>query len=324
MKRLLCFLLPLLLLSGCAFQGQSLLDALYPLMTEPATAPSVSNSLPTQPPVLNGWQDVDGQRRFFVNNTPLTGWQSLDGQFYYFQEDGLLHTGFLEYEGHTYYFHPDGTMATGEVWLDGTAYHFTASGERIVLVNPWNTVPEDYTPNLVALSTSIAVDGMYVEESCYDALVAMLEECNRVCPYVCVVSSYRTQEYQTKLYENKVSRVMAQGYSEREARVLAAKEVALPGTSEHQLGLAVDVVDTRDWSLEAVQAELPAQQWLMENSWRFGFILRYPENKTHVTGIIYEPWHYRYVGKKLAEELFTAGLTLEEYLLSLTTVDAVG
>ena len=180
-------------------------------------------------------------------------------------------------------------------------------------------MPEDYTPVLVELSTAIAVENMLVDVQCYDALMAMLEECNRVCPYVCVVSSYRTQAHQEALFENKIQRVMAtEGVGREEATVIAATEVAVPGTSEHQLGLAVDIVDTREWSLEPIQAELPAQQWLMANSWRFGFILRYPADKIDVTGIIYEPWHYRYVGKELAAELYSTGLTLEEYLAALT------
>ena len=103
-----------------------------------------------------------------------------------------------------------------------------------------------------------------------------------------------------------------------EAEEMAATVVARPGTSEHQLGLAVDIVDSRSYSLTDYQATLPAQKWLMAHSWEYGFILRYPDDKTDVTGIIYEPWHYRYVGKELAKELYNAGLTLEEYLQNLT------
>ena len=84
----------------------------------------------------------------------------------------------------------------------------------------------------------------------------------------------------------------------------------------------MDIVDTRLWALEWEQADLPAQKWLMEHCWEYGFILRYPKDKIDVTGIIYEPWHYRYVGKELAAELHELGLTLEEYIHSLT--DAVG
>ena len=318
MKRIYAVIVLLLFLTGCGLQ-EYIPVVTGPPVNVPTTAAAPSSTLPTAPPVRNGWQEESGQHFFYVQDQPLTGWQQLDSQWYYFGEDGAMHQGFLEYEGKTYYFREDGTMATGEVVVDGQAYHFTADGQRILLVNPWNFLPEDHTPVLVELDTSIAVENMLVDVQCFDALMAMLEECNRVCPYVCVVSAYRTQAHQEALFENKIKRVMAaEGVGREEATVIAATEVAVPGTSEHQLGLAVDIVDTREWSLEPIQAELPAQQWLMANSWRFGFILRYPADKTDVTGIIYDPWHYRYVGKELAAELYSTGLTLEEYLAALT------
>ena len=318
MKKLFAYcLLAALLLSGCGGESAVPMVTAPPTTVPPTTAPK--ETLPIAPPVLNGWQQQDGQWRFYVQDVPLTGWQELEGNWYYFEETGNMHTGFLEQEGDIYYFRPDGTMATGEVELGGNKYFFTASGKQIVMVNPWNYVPEGYQVDLVELGRDIAVEDMFVDATCYDALLEMMNACNRECPYVCVVSAYRTQEFQSRLYENKVQRVMNAGVKdEAQARILAAKEVAIPGTSEHQLGLAVDIVDTRHWGLDDEQAEQPAQKWLMENSWRFGFILRYPADKTAETGIIYEPWHYRYVGKALAAELFEADLTLEAYLQQLT------
>jgi D-alanyl-D-alanine carboxypeptidase len=186
------------------------------------------------------------------------------------------------------------------------------------VANPWNEIPADYAPDLVPLSTSISVEGSQVDRSCYDALIAMINDCNQACPKVCVVSSYRTQEYQTNSYNRKVQSYIDQGYSRADAEKEAATIIAKPGTSEHQLGLAVDIIDTRIWELVEEQATLPAQQWLMENSWKYGFILRYPKGKMDQTGIIYEPWHYRYVGLEVAKELHDSGLTLEEYLKQLS------
>ena len=142
----------------------------------------------------------------------------------------------------------------------------------------------------------------------------MMDGCRAagLSPTIC--SSYRTQEKQEQLYQNKVDRLAAQGWSLEEAKVEAAKSVAIPGTSEHQLGLAVDIVDKHSQVLDNSQADTPAQQWLMEHSWEYGFILRYPEGKSEITGIIYEPWHYRYVGKEAAAEIHELGLCLEEYL----------
>ena len=130
-------------------------------------------------------------------------------------------------------------------------------------------------------------------------------------PFLC--SAYRTQETQQSLYDNKVQRLINSGMSEDEAKVEAAKAVAIPGTSEHQLGLAVDIVDANMQDLTDEQENTETQKWLMANSWRYGFIHRYPNDKTDITGIIYEPWHYRYVGKAAAQGIFNRDITLEEY-----------
>ena len=182
--------------------------------------------------------------------------------------------------------------------------------DPLLLVNPWNAVPEDYAVSLVSIG-----DGESVDQRCYGDLMQMLDDCavyGNAQPYVC--SSYRTNDTQTRLYENKVDRLIAQGYSPSDARTEAAKAVAIPGTSEHQLGLAVDIVDLRYQVLDAGQENTATQQWLMQNSWKYGFILRYPNDKTAVTGIIYEPWHYRYVGRENAKAIYESGLCLEEYL----------
>jgi D-alanyl-D-alanine carboxypeptidase len=170
----------------------------------------------------------------------------------------------------------------------------------------------------VNLSNIYGVEGSKVDRSCYNALIEMIDDCNAQCPRAAVISSYRTWEYQQKLFDNKVNRLMKAGLSQEDAQTQAATVVAVPGTSEHQLGLAVDIIDTRSWQLDESQEDQPAQKWLMENSWKYGFILRYPPDTTEFTGIIYEPWHYRYVGKEIAAELHELGVTLEEYLRDLT------
>lgn len=99
-----------------------------------------------------------------------------------------------------------------------------------------------------------------------------------------------------------------------DAKAKAGRQVAVPGTSEHQLGLAVDIVDVSYQLLDTNQENTDVQKWLLENSWRYGFILRYPTDKTDITGIVYEPWHYRYVGKEYAKEIHEKGVCLEQYL----------
>ena len=181
--------------------------------------------------------------------------------------------------------------------------------ENLLLVNPWNPIPEDYGVTLRQLE-----NGQTVSELCYDALMQMLSDCAAAGYKAEVCSGYRNIALQTQLYEDKVSRVMQEGQSHREAERIAAMEVAGPGTSEHHTGLAVDLVDAEYGTLDETQAQMPAQQWLMVNCSRYGFILRYPEGKSEITGIIYEPWHYRYVGVEAAERIYAEGLCLEEYL----------
>ena len=103
-------------------------------------------------------------------------------------------------------------------------------------------------------------------------------------------------------------------WSRAAAEKEAAKEIAVPGTSEHQLGLAVDLMDEDYPYLNDHQANTGTQKWLMEHCHEYGFILRYPIGSTEITGIIYEPWHYRYVGVEIAQEIMNLGITLEEYL----------
>lgn len=185
----------------------------------------------------------------------------------------------------------------------------SADDWQFILVNPWNALPDDYEITFTEL-----VNGHSVDERCYPELQQMMDDCRAegLQPIIC--SSYRSQETQQRLFDNKVQRLIAQGYSAQDAPTEAAKVVALPGTSEHQLGLALDIVDVNNQNLDDSQAQTAVQIWLMENSWRYGFILRYPSDKTNITGIAYEPWHYRYVGKDAAKDIYEQGICLEEYL----------
>ena len=179
----------------------------------------------------------------------------------------------------------------------------------LTLVNPWNTIPADWSVELVSIG-----NGHRVDKTCYEDLMAMMDDCRAAGLSPMVRSSYRTQKTQEQLYDNKVRQWKATGLSDEEARKTAATIVAVPGTSEHQLGWAVDIVDSAYRTLDEKQAETATQQWLMAHSWEYGFILRYPTDKSDVTGIIYEPWHYRYVGRDNAKAVYESGLCLEEYL----------
>ena len=275
-----------------------------------------------------GWTEVDGTR-YYLNEdgTAASEWLILEGIFYrlnddgsvysgwleqdigtfYIQEDGTPYLGWLEEDGVKYYLRPDtGTLAKGRLDIDGETYFFTSTGANIVLVNPWNYIPEDYEVELVTLD-----DGHQIAAEMYDALMQMLADCEAAGHKAYLYSAYRTQSHQQTLFNNMVAK-------QNGDRKKAAQIVAVPGTSEHQLGLAVDITDNSLRKLNYDQEKTATQKWLMEHCWDYGFILRYPSDRSTVTGIIYEPWHYRYVGLELALELKELGLCLEEYLDMLT------
>ena len=183
---------------------------------------------------------------------------------------------------------------------------------RLLLVNPWNKLPEDFEIELKKLP-----NGLKVDERIYDDLTAMLSDCRKAGLRPVVCSTYRTAETQTRLYNNKIARLRAAGYSRQAAIRQAGRWVAVPGTSEHQTGLAVDLVAASYQVLDKKQEQTKEQKWLMEHCWEYGFILRFPSDKSAVTGIGYEPWHYRYVGKETAKAMQEGGLCLEEYLTTL-------
>ena len=247
-----------------------------------------------------GWIESDG-KRYYLNpdrgGAAHTGWLDHNGKRYYLNADGVMKTGWLSLNGKRYYLKTDGTMTRGRMVIDGRVWWFAGNGASIILVNPWNYVPDDYTATIVDTE-----DGYRVSAECADALARMLADCRAAGLKPKLASAYRTHGDQIWLYNRKVNYYLDAGYSEAEAKALAGTVVAVPGTSEHELGLALDLVDESNRNLDESQEKTPVQQWLMKNSWRYGFILRYPNGKSNATGIIYEPWHYRYVGVEIAKE----------------------
>lgn len=179
----------------------------------------------------------------------------------------------------------------------------------LTLVNSANPLPQNWTADLVELDHGQAID-----RRAYPDLQQMLDDARGegLDPLIC--SSYRTERFQKQLFHEQVTAYQNRGFSKEAAEKKAAAWVAVPGTSEHQLGLAVDLVSLSNQNLNHTQETTAVQQWLMKNSWKYGFILRYPSDKSKVTGISYEPWHYRYVGKKAAKAIYEQGICFEEYL----------
>ena len=181
------------------------------------------------------------------------------------------------------------------------------------LVNAKNPMTQEDVPEVA--TETIDANGYQVDARIMGDLEDMFADAQAAGRNPVICSAFRSWDTQEYLYQNKIQRVMAEeGLSQEEAAVEAGTVVAVPGTSDHQIGLAVDIVSSEYMNLDEKQMETEDQQWLMENSWKYGFILRYPLNKSDITGIIFEPWHYRYVGKEAAKEIYEQDITLEEYL----------
>lgn len=246
-----------------------------------------------------GWEELEGGSRYYLpDGTMAVGWQEADGQTRYFDETGLMVTGWYNIGEYRYNFRADGTPCTGKQIIGGETHYFTPKGIEVVLVNGLNPVPQWYQLNPVNV-----VDYHDVDRLCYDALVKMLADCNAAGIEYTFNSAYRTLNEQTAILEYRTREHMENfKLSFEEARDMAYETVAVPGTSEHHLGLAVDLLGA-----EAVA-------WFTEHCWDYGFIVRYTEEKEPITGIVDEPWHFRYVGREVSLDMKDSGLCLEEYL----------
>ncbi|RKJ45670.1 D-alanyl-D-alanine carboxypeptidase family protein [bacterium 1XD8-76] len=180
---------------------------------------------------------------------------------------------------------------------------------NLVLVNSRHPIPEDYEFMLGTIRGSLQCD-----ERIIPAFVSMLQAAKEDGITLEVCSPYRTLDRQEYLFDRKIVRYMNRGMSYIDAYKLAARVVNVPGTSEHQIGLALDIYTDSYKTLDEGFGDTPAGIWLRENCGEYGFILRYPKGKEYITGIEYEPWHFRYVGKAAAQEIMEQDLTLEEYV----------
>lgn len=178
------------------------------------------------------------------------------------------------------------------------------NGWNLILVNRDNYIPDNYEVELTELS-----NGEKVDSRIYSELQEMFNAARAEGLHLYVAAGYRTQQKQQQLLSEKIEEYKKEGYSKFEAKKLAEQWVATPGTSEHQLGIAIDInADTTKSSSDEVY------NWLAENGYKHGFVKRYPSDKKEITGVINEPWHYRYVGKRAAQDLYIKGICLEEYI----------
>ncbi|MBO4980648.1 MAG: M15 family metallopeptidase [Lachnospiraceae bacterium] len=188
---------------------------------------------------------------------------------------------------------------------------FSKDDWRLILINKQHSIPEDYTFPLGTIQNNRKK--MQCDARILDDLFAMLQAAKEDDINLSICSPYRDMEYQEMLFNRKIKRYMDRGMSYMEAFQLSSQVVTVPGASEHQIGLALDIVCDHYVTLDEGFGDTDAGKWLAENSYRFGFILRYPEGKEYITGIEYEPWHFRYVGVEAATVITQEGITLEEF-----------
>ena len=159
-------------------------------------------------------------------------------------------------------------------------------------------------------------DKQLIELACnYGELDQVIADARQAGLNLYVTSAYRSYDRQREVFDTTMKDWISKGYSPLDAYDETKKSVAVPGTSEHATGLAVDIISGQYTGLDDKQGDTAEQEWLMAHCQEYGFILRFPKDKSNVTGIVYEPWHYRYVVKTAAEEIMKKNLTLEEYLL---------
>lgn len=199
------------------------------------------------------------------------------------------------------------TLAAYEAYQKAISYQ---KDWNMILVNKEHPIPNNYT------FTQKTIPGytMKVDERIYDSLLAMLNDGKKDGCRFLICSAYRPYSRQTEIYNSHIRDFRASGYSEEKAKELTELSIAVPNCSEHQTGLTVDIVATYYQQLNYNFANTKEAKWLKEHAHEYGFILRYPKDKTNITRITFEPWHFRYVGVEAATEIYNLDICYEEYL----------
>lgn len=206
----------------------------------------------------------------------------------------------------------DETGQNGTAGEDKTeVVEFSKDDWRLVLINKQHSVPDDY--ELILGSINTMKGSMYCDARIIEELLLMFKDAKEEGIILQICSPYRDLEYQKKLFNRKINRYMGMGLSYLEAFQLSSEVVTVPGASEHQIGLALDIVCNTYIDLDYGFSETEAGKWLAANCHKYGFILRYPLGKEEITGIEYEPWHFRYVGVEAATVIMEEEITLEEF-----------
>lgn len=214
--------------------------------------------------------------------------------------DDLLESHAHDHEG-TDYMETEPTVTREELIFD-------ASDWNLVLINKQHPISEDYDFTLGTFASGMRCDERVIED-----LLLMMKAAQRDGLNLMVRSPYRTSDHQESNFNNRIKDYMRQGLSYMEAYKRTSQVITVPGCSEHEVGLALDITSDTYQPLKQGFAETAEGQWLEEHSCEYGFILRYPSGKEYITGITYEPWHFRYVGREAAMIMKEENLCLEEF-----------
>ena len=190
----------------------------------------------------------------------------------------------------------------------GDAVIFDKTDWKLILVNKQHPIPEDYEFPLGDIN-----DSMRCDERVITPLKAMLKDAADNGINLAICSPYRDDERQEGLFARKIDNYLEAGLSYKDAYNVTSQAVTVPGASEHQIGLAFDIVCGSYYSLDEGFGDTEAGKWLADNSYKYGFIVRYLKGKENITGIEYEPWHFRYVGVDAATIIYEQDICLEEF-----------
>ncbi len=227
--------------------------------------------------------------------------EETDGTDFYTLDDILEDTQSYEYEN-------ENVENSEEEIPEEQELVFDSSDWRLVLVNKQHPIPDDYS-----FSLGIIKDNMRCDKRIISDVIAMLQAAKEDGITLQIRSPYRTDDRQEYLFDRKIKMYMGQGYSYMEAYKTASQVVTVPGASEHQIGLALDITSDIYMQLDEGFGDTEAGKWLAEHSCEYGFILRYPADKVYITSIEFEPWHFRYVGKEAATVIMRENICLEEF-----------
>ncbi|MEW9051427.1 MAG: D-alanyl-D-alanine carboxypeptidase family protein [Neobacillus sp.] len=270
-----------------------------------------------------GWVEYN-KKWYFLDHTGVmkTGWVLTSNKWYFLNKDGDMKTGWLYQNGKWYYLKPAGDMAIGWYQDSSKKYYYAYSNGEMAVNTRINGYYVGYTGQWIESTTTpyylkgvLLVNKHHGLPSTYGggedptargAFEKMKTAAHNQGLTLTLTSGYRSYEYQKDLYWRYVS-IYGQAEADRFS--------AYPGYSEHQTGLAFDIGGSnRSAWVNSGFDGTPEAKWLANNAHNYGFILRYPPGKEHITGYMYESWHFRYLGVEVATKVYKSGLTLEEYL----------